>query len=85
MSASAPEMASKEELSVSMGVFLVSLVQEWYMGQLIVRSPKLQDASKPIMGLNLELTMKNSQVNVLPPPYQTFRIQVPDCLISSLL
>ena len=65
--ASAPEMASKEELSVSMGVFLVSLVQEWYMGQFIVRSPKLRDTSKPITGLNLELTMKNSQVNVLPP------------------
>ena len=71
MSASAPEMASQEELSVSMGVFLVSLVQEWYMGQFIVRSPKLQDASKPIMGWNLELTMKNSQVNVLPPQFKS--------------
>ena len=67
MSASAPEMASKEELSVSMGVFLVSLVQEWYMGQFIVKSPKLQDVSKAIIGFNLELTTKNSQVNVLPP------------------
>ena len=37
------------------------------MGQFTVRSPRLRDASRPMMGLNLELTTKNSQANVLPP------------------